>query len=198
MKALVIGNGESRKPINLNKIIGKYISYGCNAIIRDTKVDHLVCVDRRMVKEAIASANCPEKIYTRQDWKRYFTGDSVSPVPDLPYKGDKRWDDPFHWGSGPYALLLSAIHKHDQIDIIGFDLYSETKHVNNIYKGTQNYNPEQSRSVDPSYWIKQISKVFELFPQTNFNIYNTLDWNIPISWQFDNVTKKIISDLTNN
>lgn len=184
---LVIGNGESRKLLNLNRTISNYTSYGCNAIVRDINVDYLVCVDRRMVKESLTSPNCPNQIHTRQDWKRYFTGDVVAVVPNLPYKGDKRWDDPFHWGSGPYALLLAASHNHQDISMIGFDLYSETKHVNNVYKDTPNYNPKQHRAIDPSYWIKQVAKVFECFPNTQFKVYNKKDWSMPISWKLDNV-----------
>ena len=48
---LVIGNGESRKDIDISAF--NETKVGCNAIIRDFFVDHLVCVDRRMVKEAL-------------------------------------------------------------------------------------------------------------------------------------------------
>ena len=50
---LVIGNGESRTSIDINKLQGPKI--GCNAILRDFKVDHLVCVDRPMLQEALNS-----------------------------------------------------------------------------------------------------------------------------------------------
>ena len=43
----VLGNGESRQQVNVKNLKG--IKIGCNAIIRDYKVDHLICVDRRMV-----------------------------------------------------------------------------------------------------------------------------------------------------
>ena len=46
---LVIGNGESRKDVPINKLKGTKV--GCNAIIRDYIVDHLICVDQRMVDE---------------------------------------------------------------------------------------------------------------------------------------------------
>ena len=49
---LVIGNGESRENIDLNKI--NTTKVGCNAIMRDFFVDHLICVDRRMVEESIS------------------------------------------------------------------------------------------------------------------------------------------------
>jgi len=39
---LVIGNGESRSGININSI--DQVKVGCNAVYRDYKVDHLICV----------------------------------------------------------------------------------------------------------------------------------------------------------
>ena len=64
---LVIGNGESRKGVDLNTYYGKKI--GCNAIHRDYQVDHLICVDRRMVEEAVNSdVNETAIVYTRHDW----------------------------------------------------------------------------------------------------------------------------------
>ena len=59
---IVLGNGTSRKKINLNLLTGPKI--GCNAIIRDYAVDYLVCCDKKMVKQALASNFNP--IYTRQ------------------------------------------------------------------------------------------------------------------------------------
>jgi len=195
-KHLVIGNGESRKPVKLNLLKNNFTLFGCNAICRDYDVDHLVCVDRRMVKEALAYKI--ENIYTRQDWKKHFPGPDVQVVPDLPYKGDNRWDQPFHWGSGPYALLLSATMNPTECHLIGFDLQSTTSTVNNIYKGTENYVDKNHRPVDPRYWLKQNAKVFELFPDIQFTIYNREDWELPTEWKFKNVTKKIILDLTSN
>ena len=46
-----IGNGESRVGIDINNLKG--FKVGCNAIVRDYTVDCLVCVDRRMVTEAL-------------------------------------------------------------------------------------------------------------------------------------------------
>jgi hypothetical protein len=48
---LVIGNGESRASVNIDKL--NYTKIGCNAILRDFSVDHLVCVDRPMLLEAL-------------------------------------------------------------------------------------------------------------------------------------------------
>ena len=106
---IVIGNGQSRSQVNLNKIYEEKI--GCNAVFRDTYTDYLVCCDKRMVKQALQHGH--PSIYTRQRWITDFKDqETVNTLPDLPYQGKDRKDDPFHWGSGPYAILLglSLIH----------------------------------------------------------------------------------------
>ena len=189
----VLGNGESRQQVNVKNLKG--IKIGCNAIIRDYKVDHLICVDRRMVEEAIGYNT---KIYTRKDWLSTYKNFNVMHVPDLIHQGKERWDEPFHWGSGPYALLLAATLKSKKINMLGFDLYSKTKTVNNIYKGTKSYDPIDKNPVDPRYWVHQISKVFEWFPKTKFKIYQTKDWSMPESWKKGNVSLDNIENLYYN
>jgi len=192
---LVIGNGESRSHIDLAQ--ADCVKVGCNAVLRDYKVDHLICCDRRMVQEAVnANYNKHAKIYTRKDWIDYFRRyENVYTVPDLPYQGSQRWDDPFHWGSGPYAVLLAAQLSTGHCDLVGFDLYGNGKLVNNLYKNTENYAKSVSRNVDPRYWIVQIAKVFELFPQIQFTVYNHNDWICPDIWKKHNIKVDTYSNL---
>ena len=186
---LVIGNGESRKNINITLYDDDRI--GCNAIHRDLFVNHLVCVDRRMVKEALDN-NVTSHIYTRPDWANDYKG--VLTVPELPYNGTERWDEPFQWGSGPYAVLLAA--KLDtNIKLVGFDLNSKTKTVNNIYKDTSGYDAGTKRPVDPRYWIHQIGKVFSLYKKCKFTIYNDAEWTLPNAWKYPNVSLDNITNL---
>ena len=190
-KTLVIGNGESRKNINLDLI--HCTKYGCNAIFRDHYVDHLICVDSRMVDEALVSLKKISKIYTRTDWiNNYEQFPQVKVVPNLPYAGTNREDDPWHWGSGPYAVLLAALDYPSTVEMIGFDLYGIDGKVNNVYKGTQNYSKSDSHAIDHSYWVYQISKVFESFPDKYFVVYNKSDWQIPRQWDLENVVVKDI------
>lgn len=191
MLAAVLGNGESRKDLNLNKLKVTHVLVGCNAIHRDFNVDHLICCDRRMVSEAIGNPCTKDtKIYTRADWYDYFKTlrKDLLLLPDLPYKGNERPDESMQWGSGPYAVLLAAMH-FKEIDLYGFDLYgSENDRVNNIYKGTSNYSKSESHSVDPRYWIYQISKVFDLYPDRIFKIHIYKNWNVPENWKKINVS----------
>jgi hypothetical protein len=187
---LAVGNGESRSNVDLTQF-SNYTTVGCNAICRDYNVDHLICVDRRMVKEAIDQQRITP-IYTRKEWIGQFNKfPFVLPVPELPYQGKLRSDEPFHWGSGPYAVLLAATLGKN-ISLLGFDLWSKTKTVNNVYKGTNNYTAENYRAVDPSYWIHQISMVFTLFPDKYFVVYNDKQWQVPENWKLDNVDIKDI------
>jgi len=190
----VFGNGESRTSINIDNLDGPKI--GCNAIHRDYYMDHLVCVDRRMAQEAI-NANIKSKIYTRTDWAPMFKG-AVRTVPPLPYTGDRRWDEPFQWGSGPYAVLMASMYTTNKcVNLIGFDLWSKNKHVNNVYKDTPNYENADYRAVDPRYWIHQIGMVFKCFPNTQFIIYQE-DWELPETWKYPNVTVDNISNISYN
>jgi hypothetical protein len=195
MTALVLGNGESRSSLNLNSFTHD-ILIGCNAVHRDIAVDYLVCADKRTVKEAVE--NNVQNIYTRKDWADEF---HLNLLPALPYHGTDRVDEPRHWGSGPYAVLL-ATQLADNITLLGFDLYGVTTYrnhdsltvrtlpspqVNNVYKGTKNYAPGDSHAVDYSYWIYQLGKIFECFPDINFTIINRADWKMPEEWRYKNI-----------
>lgn len=193
MTALVIGNGESRNGIDVSTF--SCVKIGCNAIHRDFAVDHLVCVDRRTLQEAVQS-NAPS-IYTRQEWLTFTKDPRVKLVPQLPYTGELREDDPWNWGSGQFAILIGA-SLSDHIHIIGFDLWGNGKLVNNVYKDTANYDPATKRAVDPRYWIYQNFKIFQCYPDKYFTIYNLPNWPIPESWKMANVEFKTLDILSRN
>jgi len=194
----VFGNGESRTSVNINNLDGPKV--GCNAIMRDYNVDYLVCVDKRMVDEAInREVNLNGTlVYTREDWYSRYQTIRVRKLPKLPYNGTQRADEPFQWGSGPYATLIGAMYAHErEVKLLGFDLYSTTKQVNNVYKDTPNYDRGDKQAVDPRYWIHQIGKVFECFPKIQFTIYQD-NWQLPQAWNYPNVKVDKISNIYYN
>ena len=178
---IALGNGESRKHLNVYSIDNQTI--GCNAIVRDIKVNEVVCCDKRMVKEALLTE--VPKIYTRSRWLSW-NDSRVHELPNLPYKGTDRRDEPIHWGSGPYAVLIAA-KASETVYLAGFDLYGNERYLNNIYKDTINYKTSKDMNVDPSYWIYQISKVFEIYSRRNFVILQPKKWIQPESWKLSNV-----------
>lgn len=192
-KAVVIGNGESRRDIDLESYRKTHILIGCNALHRDIIVDHLVCCDRRMMAEATSNPQTKNTlIYARPSWFHFFRkiqkNKNVRTMPELPYQGELKRDDPDHWGSGGFAVLLAASLGVNEIEMLGFDLYPIDKSVNNIYKGTENYARVNSQAVDPAYWIYQIGQVFRFYPDTKFIIRNRSSWIIPQEWQKNNVS----------
>jgi hypothetical protein len=191
-KALVIGNGESRKHINIELYRNTHTLIGCNALHRDTVVDHLICCDRRMAEESTNNPNTSNtQIYVRPSWFHYFRkiqkNKNVNLLPELPYVGETKKDQPDHWGSGGYAMLLAASLGFKEIEIVGFDLYPKGDTVNNIYKGTVNYSKEDAKAVDYSYWVYQIAQIFKYYPDTTFIIRNNQHWFLPEDWQKSNV-----------
>ncbi len=143
-----------------------------------------------MVTEILSNpAYTTTPIHTRPDWIQEFKQyPNVHLVPKLPYESKKRVDDPWHWGSGPFAVLLAASKNFDTVNLLGFDLYGVESKVNNMYKGTKNYIESDKHAIDFSYWVHQIAKVFEHYPTTNFKIWNTADWIMPKEWNSKNLT----------
>lgn len=195
-RTLVLGNGESRLKLNLNILKNQFTIVGCNAIIREINIPHLVCCDRRMVDEALSIIDSAQtKIYTRKKWMSLLKNTDLQVLPDLPYSGTLRQDQEEHWNSGPYAVLLASYLDANDIFLVGFDLYTRNGKVNNIYKDTLHYQKSNSQGVDPRYWIYQISKVFELFPSKRFIIVNDQDWSLPTSWKKNNTEFRNIQDF---
>ena len=64
----VIGNGESRKNIDISKLEG--VTYGCNAIYRDYFTDFLFCKDKGISNE-VTFAKCwqDRRVYFQHRWR---------------------------------------------------------------------------------------------------------------------------------
>jgi hypothetical protein len=192
VKAVVVGNGESRCRTNLELYRTTHTIIGCNALHRDIAVDHLICCDRRMVAEALLNPQTKNTlIYVRPDWFYVFRkiqkNKNIKVLPELPYTGRLKCDDPDHWGSGGFAVLLAAVLNFDEVELIGFDLYPVDRSVNNVYKGTENYAGVTGQAVDPAYWIYQIGQVFKFYPDIKFVVRNRINWTMPTEWQKNNV-----------
>jgi len=141
-----------------------------------------------MVAEAL-EYNYHKTIFTRQDWiDRFRYCENVDILPDLPYKGDKKADNPFDWGSGPHACNLAATMKPEEIHLYGFDLWGIDEKINNIYKDTRNYDSSERSPIDPRFWIYQLAKCFEYYPNVQWIQHQPSDWKIPESWNYSNLT----------
>ena len=69
-RVFCIGNGESRSPIDLNKLRPHGKIYGCNALYRDFKPDVLVGVDHGIMHEIYQSGYCDKNETWFRNWTR--------------------------------------------------------------------------------------------------------------------------------
>ena len=112
---LVIGNGESPKGIDINELQCEKV--GCNAIFQRSAVHHLVCCDKRMVTEAYRK-RIQTRISTLEVIGKTYSG--VNLVPELWYESEERIDQPWHWGSGDYAVLLASESANKNKSVVRF------------------------------------------------------------------------------
>ena len=181
----IIGNGESRLGFDLSPLKKFSTVVGCNAQFRDYNFDYFVCADRHMCQEAVNTVGKNTVVYTRDKWyKQFAMWPNVKKLPDLPYTGTKRQDEPFHWGTGPFSGVVANSFRPKAVFMIGFDLYplpnSDQKKDNNIYRDTKGYTYIK-KPVDPSYWIYQFAKLFE-HSDSRWIVVNRQDWKMPEEW----------------
>tara|TARA_Y100001951_G_C11163893_1_gene196355 strand:+ start:74 stop:664 length:591 start_codon:yes stop_codon:yes gene_type:complete len=156
-RVFAIGNGESRKDLNLGELYEFGIIYGCNALYRDFQPDALVVVDPKM-KEEIRKTDylLKNKVYFKEEH------DVIS---------RKFPDDVFRWGyaSGPTSVLIACIEEEpDEVYLIGHDLQSPNEYFNNVYKDTENYLESNTPPCPPDNWITQLKWCFNDFKTIQF------------------------------
>jgi hypothetical protein len=145
-KALIIGNGESRKGLNLEELKQGYFTIGCNALYRDFTPHILVSVDKDMINEVIGNE------YAGVLLKRTY--DYV-----FEYRGYLIKDLKMTCGATAIDIALGLGFK--EIDLIGFDLDKT-----GIYLGTKNYDEQSNADA----FKRDILKVKEKAEKLNATI----------------------------
>ena len=135
--AFLVGNGPSRKKLNIEALKGLGTVYGCNAIYRDLAPHFLCAVDKKMIYEIIQSK------YHENNYC-YFKELSSTPVeiqdhPNVKLVRERMSQPP---NSGVLALWAAINAKQHEIYLIGFDLSNPNNKnfVENVYAGTDNYS----------------------------------------------------------
>ena len=154
--AFVLGNGQSRTAIDLQKLKLLGSIYGCNGLYRDFEPDCLVATDRP-ISEAIQRSGYAKnhRFYTRK------------PLLDL---GAQIVPKKYHGNSsGPIACAIAALDGHDRIYLLGYDMGpSQSMRFNNVYAGTEFYKSADAAPTYTGNWIRQVAGVAVDFPKTRF------------------------------
>jgi hypothetical protein len=179
--AFVLGNGISRRSINLELLKLQGTVYGCNALYRDFVPDILVATDRPIATEIQQSGYAAKhKFYTR----RPIAGHGARTVPH----------EYFGFSSGPIALGLAAQDKHSEIYFAGFDMGpTDDNKFNNIYADSEFYKTSLSTPTYTGNWIKQIRRVITDYPATQF--YRIMGPTTAKIAEFEQIKNLVFVDL---
>jgi hypothetical protein len=153
--AFVLGNGTSRKGIDLLRLktLGKV--YGCNALYRDFSPDVLIATDEGISQEIQKSGYAKNNdFYTRK------------PLTD---SGAKKITLNYGFSSGPIALsYASAISNIKTIYILGFDYAGVDKKFNNMYADTPHYKKSSDTETYYGNWVDQTLTVIKHYPKVKY------------------------------
>ena len=186
--AFVIGNGVSRKGIDLNLLNKHGTVYACNAIYRDYDPDYLVAVDPKMIFEINDSGyqNKLNNVWTNSN-KRFEE-----------LTGFNYFEKSLGWSSGPTALWLATQHSYKTIYILGFDyqgLDSGTK-LNNIYADTANYKKSTDAATFFGNWSRQTQSVIKSSTKIKFVRVINKDSYIPKEFsKLDNLSHITVEEF---
>lgn len=158
--SFVLGNGNSRKDINLSALKAHGTIYGCNALYREFTPDHLISVDTKMIKEIVET----KYHLTNNLWSNYNTYTST-------IEGLKLLNPSLGWSSGPTALHIASNENPDTVYILGFDYQGSGQnknYFNNIYADTENYKKSTDIATYHGNWAKQTAAVIRKNPKIKY------------------------------
>jgi len=155
--AIIIGNGTSRKSVNLKQLSSSSKTYGCNALYRDfPELDYLVAIDEAMIT-----------IIKNVDFSETNTSVIIPPE-------NERWEHSDYnpqrrrSNAGMCAMTEAIRHGSQMLYCLGFDFVLDGKQsIDNIYSGTPHYDqPYASNESDNFYRVKYL----QWFANQNSNV----------------------------
>ena len=169
--SFILGNGQTRLHLDPSNLMLAGSVYACNRAYEEFTPDVLVSTDTAMAREIQESGYSEKNVhYTREsNIIRGSGARALQPAYAV-------------FSSGPNALALAAIAEFPYIFLIGFDLVSENKLVNNIYSGTPCYVKSDSLSTNSDNWVTQIYEIAGKFKNQRFIHVNPLLGYTPETW----------------
>lgn len=187
--AFVLGNGESRRGIDIDDLKSHGTVFACNGVYRTHQPDWLVAVDPKMILEIAETDyvvhNNVYSNFNQQYNKHQKIMDHV------------KWSKPsLGWSSGPTALKLACDHGFTDIYILGFDYqgHSEKQNktsrfkFNNVFKDTRNYKKSNDEATFYGNWMNQTKRCVTDYKDVKFHRVIPNGWFKPkdLEW-YDNL-----------
>ena len=174
--AFVLGNGESRKGIEINDLKEKGTVFACNAVYRTHRPHFLIAVDPKMVFE-IAETDYP--IHNKV-WSNFNAQYNKHPK----ILNHVNWFKPsLGWSSGPTALRMACEHGFKEIYILGFDYQGHNQGkrftLNNMFGDTRNYKKRNDEATFYGNWMNQTKRCLQDFKDVRFHRVIPENWFQP-------------------
>ena len=183
--AFVLGNGESRKGIDIDNLKKHGTVFACNGVYRTDKPDFLIAVDPKMVLEIAESDYLLQnKVYSNFNAQYNKNPKILENV---------QWFKPsLGWSSGPTALRMACDHGFKEIYILGFDYQGLSEggknnrfKVNNLFKDSRNYKKGNEQATFFGNWMNQTKKCLQDFKDVQFHRVIPTGWYQPkdLAWK---------------
>jgi hypothetical protein len=154
--AFVLGNGVSRRAVDLPMLAACGEIYGCNGLYREFAPTVLVSTD------APISEHIQNSGYSKM--RTHYTR---KPLPD---SGALRIPkEYFGFSSGPAAAGIATVNHHRTVYLVGFDLGpNNTGKFNNVYADTEFYKKSSANPTYSGNWVRQLITVMNTNPKVTF------------------------------
>ena len=174
--AFVLGNGESRKGIDINDLKEKGTVFACNAVYRTHRPHFLIAVDPKMILEIAET----DYVIHNKVWSNF----------NAQYNKNQKildhvnWFKPsLGWSSGPTALRMACDQGFKEIYILGFDYqgHNDGKRfkLNNIFGDSRNYKKRNDEATFYGNWMNQTKRVLQDFKDVKFHRVIPKGWFQP-------------------
>jgi len=183
--AFVLGNGESRKGIDIDDLKLQGTVFACNGVYRTHRPHFLIAVDPKMILEIAET----EYMAQNQVYSNFNAQYKKNPK----ILNHVQWFKPsLGWSSGPTALRMACDHGFKEIYILGFDYMgvndSSSKNrykVNNLFKDTRNYKKGNEPATFYGNWQNQTKKCLQDYPNVTFHRVIPEGWYQPkdLEWK---------------
>ena len=182
--AFVLGNGESRKGIDIDDLKERGTVFACNGVYRTHRPDFLVAVDPKMILE-IAESDYPvhNKVWSNFN-NQYNKNQKIM--------DHINWLQPsLGWSSGPTALKLACDQGFKEIYILGFDYQGHAEgnknnrfRFNNVFKDTRNYKKSNDEATFYGNWMNQTKRCLQDYKDIKFHRVVPAGWFTPkdLTW----------------
>ena len=182
----VLGNGVSRRQVDLDQLKLHGTVYGCNALYREFVPDVLISTDNPISTHIQQSGySTTHTHYTRK------------PLPDT---GAQRVPQQyFGFSSGPIAVGIAALARHETVYLIGFDMGpTRTGHFNNCYADTEFYKKSSANPTFTGNWVRQLKTIAQEHRTTRFvRVEGDTTAQIPELLGIPNMSHMPIQDFLN-